>query len=245
TMVHRLPHMPLIAGAFRGGELAESAVRALAEAWSAPVADAFAQSEAMLLGWAQKFPYSDFKDLLDVWLAHADPDQLAADSNDQHERRQLYVSKMLEGVGKLDGILDPRIAIEHVESKRQLDQATAGETLFGPTLPKRRTKRNRPKVFATIELERLVGGTGAGMIDTHLDHHTVRAETIRRLACDAGIHRFITGPLGTVVDHGRECPALRGRPLRHHRTRRTHAPDAPADGRRRPTLDCLNATAGS
>ncbi len=194
----------------------------------------------MLLGWAQQFPFTDFKDLYDVWRAHADPDDLDATAADQYERRELYLSKMLDGIGKLDGILDPeglrlvrealralsapsagdtrtaaqrradalvdmaRITMDQVKAKVELEAAAEGDTLFGPMLPERRRKRNRPKVFATIAYEHLVDGAGVGAVDTNLDRDVVSAEAIRRMCCDAGIHRIVTSPLGTVIDHGRE-----------------------------------------
>ncbi|MEL6894346.1 MAG: DUF222 domain-containing protein, partial [Actinomycetota bacterium] len=127
TVVARLPHLPIVGAAFRDGELAESALRALVEAWSADIADVFAESEPMLLGWAQQFPYADFKDLLDVWLTHADHDRLEQDAADQYERRALYVSRMLDGVGKLDGVLDPEGLSLVREALRALSSPTAGD----------------------------------------------------------------------------------------------------------------------
>lgn len=240
TVVSRLPHLPLVGAAFRDGELAESALRALAEAWSADIADVFAESEQMLLDWAMRLPFSDFTALLEVWLAHADHDRLEQHAADQYERRELHLSQMLDGVGKLDGILDPeglslvrealrslsapahddrrtaaqrradalvdmaRLTLDQVETRRQMDAADGPDTLFGPATPARRARRNRPRVLATIGYDELVAGRGAGVIDTNLDHHAVPAETIRRLACDAGVHRYVTGPLGIVIDHGRQ-----------------------------------------
>ncbi len=240
TIVSRLPHLPGARAAFNDGELAEAALRVLAEGWSAAVAESYERDETMLVGWAQQFTFSDFKDLYDVWRAHADPDDVDATAADQYERRQLYLSKMLDGVAKLDGVLDAeggrlvrealralssrtaadtrtaaqrradalvdmaKITLDQVQAKADLDRAAEGDTLFGPTLPARRQKRNRPKVFATIAYEQLASGSGAGTVDTNLDRDVVSAEAIRRMACDAGIHRLVMSPLGTVIDHGRE-----------------------------------------
>ncbi|MEL6891685.1 MAG: DUF222 domain-containing protein [Actinomycetota bacterium] len=240
AIVSRLAHLPVSRAAFGEGELSESALRLLAEGWSPTIAEAIARDEAMLLGWAQQFTFNDFRDLYDVWRAYADPDDLDATAADQHERRQLFLSKMLDGVGKLDGIPDPegrrlvrealralsaptaadhrtaaqrradalvdmaRITLDQLQNRAELERGAEGGTLFGPTLPTRRQKRNRPKVFATIAYEQLVEGAGAGTVDTHLDRDVVSAESIRRLACDAGVHRLVTSPLGTVIDHGRE-----------------------------------------
>ena len=42
-----------------------------------------------------------------------------------------------------------------------------------------------------------------GALDTDLDRSVVSAEAVRRMACDCNIHRYITNPLGTVIDYGR------------------------------------------
>ncbi|MEM1333322.1 MAG: DUF222 domain-containing protein [Actinomycetota bacterium] len=240
TVVRRLPHLPRAADAFARGDLSESALRTLADGWSETIDDEYRRDEEMLVGWAQQFTHADFRDLYDVWRAHADPDDADTTERDQFERRELYLSKMLDGVGKLDGILDPegrrlvrealnalsapadadtrtpaqrradalvdmaRITIDQIDTKRELDAAASSDTLFGPSLPTRRAKRNRPKVAATIAYEHLASGRGVGTVDTQLDHDVVSADQIRRLACDAGIHRIVTSPLGTVIDHGRE-----------------------------------------
>ena len=65
-------------------------------------------------------------------------------------------------------------------------------------------KRNRPKIVATINYTDLVTATGGGLLDTNSGPITLSAEAIRRLACDAGIHRLVTAPDGTIVDDGRQ-----------------------------------------
>ena len=43
----------------------------------------------------------------------------------------------------------------------------------------------------------------ASGLDWILDRTVVPAETIRRIACDASVHRLITGPQSTIIDYGR------------------------------------------
>src|SRR3954451_25119140 len=58
-----------------------------------------------------------------------------------------------------------------------------------------------PTVMVSISLDDLLKATGRGDLigtDEHVD-----AETVRRIACDAGITRIITGPRGEILDLGR------------------------------------------
>ena len=64
-------------------------------------------------------------------------------------------------------------------------------------------KRRKPKVVATIDYDDLVASTGGGSVETDLDRTVVPAETIRRIACDASVHRLVTGPQSTILDYGR------------------------------------------
>ena len=72
-----------------------------------------------------------------------------------------------------------------------------------------------PTVMVSVGLDDLLKATGrADLIgcDEHID-----AETARRIACDAGITRIITGPRGEILDLGRTtrtAPARFKGPLR-------------------------------
>lgn len=64
-------------------------------------------------------------------------------------------------------------------------------------------KRRKPKVIATIAYDDLASNTGGGVVDTDLDTDVVTSDAVRCMACDCDVHRYITNPLGTVVDYGR------------------------------------------
>ena len=74
-LADRIRHMPIVREAFGAGDLAESALRLLADAWSPEVADVFARDEEMLCRWATTLSHKDFKFVLDTWRLHADSDQ--------------------------------------------------------------------------------------------------------------------------------------------------------------------------
>ena len=219
-LASRIQNMPIVKAAFADGDIAETALRLLGEAWDPSIAHVFARDEEMLCGWAIRLPNRDFKMVLDTWRTHADPDREERTAQERYDDRSLHLSAMLDGLGRLDGTLDPegfaivREALRALSHRVTDDERTAAQrradglvTMAKMALqnlePEVGRKRRRPKVIATIEYADLVSGTGGGRIDTAVESIVVPADAIRRLACDAGIHRYVTDPLGTVIDHGR------------------------------------------
>ena len=219
-LADRIQHMPVVKSAFARGELAESALRLLCDAWCPSVAEVFANDESMLCDWAVRLPNRDFKLVLDTWRMHADPEREERTAQERYDQRSLHLSSMLDGMGRLDGVLDPegfaivREAIralsipcdgdERSAAQRRADAlVTMAKHSLETAQPVPGKKRNKPRVVATIAVDDLTDGTGGGRLDTNHDALVRPAEAIRRIACDAGIHRYITDPLGTVIDHGR------------------------------------------
>ena len=219
-LADRIRHMPIVREAFGAGDLAESALRLLADAWSIEVADVFARDEDMLCRWATTLSHKDFKFVLDTWRLHADPDQADTTAEERYDSRSVHLSAMLDGMGRIDGTLDPEGFALVREAVRAVSQPCAGDTR---TAAQRRAdgvvtmarivlenvepvpgrKRRKPKVVATIDYDDLVASTGGGSVETDLDRTVVPAETIRRMACDATVHRLVTGPQSTILDYGR------------------------------------------
>jgi hypothetical protein len=220
-LAERIQHMPIAKDRFERGDLADSAVRLLARAWHPDIADVFARDEMMLVGWAMNLAHRDFKMVLDTWRLHADPERAERTAQEQFDSRSLHLSELLDGMGRLDGLLDPEGMKLVQEAIRGLAVRTDGDsrtpqqrradalvTMAKTTLanhqPALGNKRRRPKVIATIDYFDLVANTGGGSIDTNTGRIVVTTDTIRRIACDAGIHRLITTPDGTIVNHGRQ-----------------------------------------
>lgn len=220
----RIQNMPAVRAGFADGVLAESALRLLTEAWHADIANDFERDEPLLLRWATELPHRDFAMVLDTWRMHADPDREERTAQELYDKRSLHLSSMLDGLGRLDGVLDPeglalvREAIRALSRPSELDQRTAAQRRADalvnmarialesvePDEETTRRKRNRPKVIATIELNDLMANSNGGVINTNHDRIVVPSEAIRRMACDCGLHRYVTDPLGTVVDYGRQ-----------------------------------------
>lgn len=230
-LADRIQRMPIVKAAFADGDLAESSLRLLAGAWTESVAPMFARDEQLLCGWATSMPHADFKMVLDTWRVHADPDREAKTAHEQFDSRAVHLSKLMDGIGVIDGTLDPEGLALLREAIRLYSQPAEGETRSAAqrradslitiarmaienhvTAPGKR--RRKPKVVATTSYDDLTSRwhrepdeptsrPHGGALDTDLDRSVVSAEAVRRMACDCNIHRYITNPLGTVVDYGR------------------------------------------
>jgi hypothetical protein len=106
-LAERIQRMVSVKAAFAAGELAESALRQLAETWCEQVAEAFAHDEEMLLRWAQRLSFDDLRVTLATWRLHADPDREERSAQERFDSRKLHLSELLDGMGQLDGLLDP------------------------------------------------------------------------------------------------------------------------------------------
>jgi hypothetical protein len=224
-LAERIQHMPIVKDRFTRGVLAESALRLLADTWHPDLADVFARDEQMLVGWASNLAHRDFKMVLSTWRLHADPDGADRSEQDRFDSRKLHLSELLDGMGRLDGLLDPEgmklvaeairvLAVrtdgdERTSEQRRADALVSmAKQVLTNLQPTPGTKRNRPKLIATIAVDDLIAATRGGVLDTNTGPVTLSAEAIRRLACDAGIHRLITGPDGVVVDYGRQTRSV-------------------------------------
>ncbi len=225
-LAERIQQMPIVKQHFARGSMAESALRLLTDAWHVEIAAAFARDEAMLTGWATRLPHRDFKLVLGAWVMHADPDRAERSALEQYESRKLHVSELMDGMGRLDGLLDAegtklvREALtilsrrcagdERTAEQRRADalvaMATQALATHADTAPRKPGgKRNRVKLLATIAYHDLVEGTRGGIVDTSTGPTVLSAEAIRRLACDSAVHRLVTGPGDTIVNYGRQA----------------------------------------
>ncbi len=73
-------------------------------------------------------PVHDLKLVLDTWRMHTDPHRETVDAADQFDRRAVHLSSLLDGVGRLDGTLDPDGYLLLREAIRSLSQPGEDET---------------------------------------------------------------------------------------------------------------------
>jgi hypothetical protein len=223
-LADRIQRMPNVRAAFARGDLAESALRLLADTWTELNAAAFARDEEMLLGWALRLPHRDLRMLIDTWKRHAASEAEADADDDKFRSRTLTITEQRDGTGHIDGVLEPeglalvRAAIGSLSMRAGDDQRTPGQRRADALVamarasvdqqPRAGTKRSRPKVIATISYHDLLTGDAGGSLDTNQGRIVVSTDAIRRLACDAGIHRLVQAPDGTTLDYGRQTRSV-------------------------------------
>ena len=219
-LAERVQSMPLVHDCFATGALSETALRLLCDTWTVACADAFSRDEALLLSWAQRLDPKDLQLVLTTWRAHADPED-DGPTPSAHDRRSLHISDTLDGMVHLDATLDREAgAIVRQAFREHLDGAARAGT-DARTPAQRRADalvavaqaslgvddvgsgRRRNKVIVTVAWNDLTTNTGGGLVTTPDGSFPVPSDTIRRLCCDAGIHRLVWAPDGSTLDYGR------------------------------------------
>ena len=152
------------------------------------------------------------------WRARTDTHHDTDIATSQRARRNLRLTSTPDGMTRLEGLLDPeagaivRSTLDGImnqsiddrgvrtrdqrcaDALTQLAAAAAKGDLAGG--------RSNTKLLATVAFDTIVErGTQRGT--THVGP-TLDAATIRKLACDAGIHRVITAPGSSILDFGHE-----------------------------------------
>ncbi len=174
--------------------------------------------DAAFVDELETLPLNGVKPAAERWQAAADADGEASRAQRQRARRFLRLSGAADGMTRVDGLLDPesagivRTTLDAVmaqsafdNSERTRDQRCADALT---QLAKAASKgaiaggRSNAKILATVPFQTVVERAAArGVLHSG---PTIDAATVRRLACDAGIHRVIVGPGSSVLDFGRE-----------------------------------------
>lgn len=208
-IARRLRSMPATCEAARAGRLGASKVALLARASgrSEASAKAFERDEALLVEHAQKLTVDQLAVLLREWLARVDAEADDDDDTAKHQRRRLHLSELLDGMWRVDGLLDAEFgAWLRSELDRRSDEIKRREkdTDLPPSTPAQRRAdalealcrgdgAPAAEVVVVIRVEDLVDGGGGGHVE---GGGRISARAARRLACDAAIRR--------VVKQGRE-----------------------------------------
>ena len=174
--------------------------------------------DADLLDRIGDLPLPSVRPTTEAWRARSDADRDLDIAEAQRARRFLRLTGQADGMTRVDGLLDPmsaavvRTTLDAVmnesafdQSRRTRDQRCADALT---QLAKAASKgeiaggRSNAKILATVPFETIVERAGARGV-THAGP-TLDAASVRTLACDAGIHRVITGPASSILDFGRE-----------------------------------------
>src|SRR5207245_7742626 len=138
-----------------------------------------------------------------------------AEANRAHERRYLHVSEPMDGLVRLDGLLDTeggailRTALNAGMLPGKDDDRTPGQRRADALVDLCRRKTGgsatgagpRPHLVIRASLETLLGTPGASAGELEAGG-SVPAETVRRLACDAALTRITgRGELEAEISH--------------------------------------------
>jgi hypothetical protein len=163
-------------------------------------------------------PLNAVRPAAENWRARNDEEREADQAAQQRSRRFLTMSGQSDGMTRINGLLDPesasivRTTLDAImnesafdDSGRRRDQRCADALV---QLAKAASKgtivggRSNAKLLTIVPFETVTErGNARGV--THAGP-TIDANAVRQMACDAGIHRVITGPGSSILDFGRE-----------------------------------------
>ena len=198
--------------------------------------------EEALLRWAKQMGVNELRNLCRQVRYAIDPDGAERDDNFNYERRQLQISKTVDGLHVLDAILDPvggaavKIALEALATSGAKDERKhkqrmadalvelAHHAMDEGKLPARRGVK--PHVNVSTTLEGLRGLPAAASIEGT----PISNKALERLCCDGTLCRVMLAD-SVVIDVGRATrsvspPTRRGLRARDQRCR-WHGCDRP------------------
>jgi len=211
SVAKRVSGLPVTTAAWRDGRLSEGQVEAIVANVSSSTAELFADHEAELIEVLAPLSVTDTARAMGSWAAKANEDDEEPDA----PTRSLFLSPALDGRLILDGDLDAEAGEIVATALRLADSPdVAGEDRF---VPRRRADalvdvcqffldhqmthpggRHRPHLNVVINASDLADGLGGHFIDGN----PVDGPTVRRLACDAALHRVVVAGRSAVLDYG-------------------------------------------
>lgn len=163
-------------------------------------------------------PLPAIRPTVEDWRAKEDPERDRDIAEGQRARRHVKLTGRSDGMTRIEGLLDPdsaaivRTSLDGIMNlsafdgtNRTRDQRCADaltQLCSAASKGELRGGRSNSKLLATVPFETILergNGRGRAHVGSTLD-----ADTIRRMACDAGIHRVITGPASSILDFGHE-----------------------------------------
>ena len=218
----KLRSMPIVFATLADGIITYAKARALAAVYRPATAEAFARDETMLVGIARNLSVDDLTVALRDWAVRADPDGTDQRIERTERDRRAHLSPTLDGTARLDAnltaeataIIGPALA-GIADDLRRAETDAAASTLTA-------TQRRHD---ALVEMARRATAAPPGsspaapLFVLNLDSRALtegragvdpvtglayRGETLRRLACDAGIVRVITNGRSQPLDIGQQ-----------------------------------------
>ena len=230
TVAERFEALPQTRAAFLAGEITGDHARVIYDACTAERADALRGVEAQLVDVGRRFTARQLLFVVKRICDAIDGDDGARDANEKYDRRQVFLSPTLDGIGVLKGTLDPEgteIVIQALDARMEDDPDTVAEK--HRTRPQRRAdaivdicrlylasiddtdhanrRRGRPHVSAYIDLQlweaRDLGDLAERVRGDLETVGAVSSATLKRICCDAQVSRVITDGVSVPIDVGR------------------------------------------
>ncbi len=216
TTAHKLRSCPYTLDAWVTGRIDGGRVAVIVACVTDRLLPIYVETEQAVVDLLAGEDVAETRRLLQEWAVRAEA-LLGDDPDPDEPRRSLHLSPTLEGRGRLDASLDP----EAMELARRALAVASTKDVEGepPRTPAERradamvdiwrwyldhqgqglARRHRPHINVLVtlpDLQKLRGGTT-------LDGTPLDATTIRRLLCDAGVHRVVTDGASSILDYGR------------------------------------------
>lgn len=222
-IARKLEQMPWARAAFRAGDISRAHVALIADAFTPERAEAVAEIEPTLVEAARRLAPRDLALVVQRATDALDGDAGMSRERALHARRRLHVSPSLNGMGFIDGRLDPEgtevvcTALDtEMRRDRRADETRTSEQrrhdalvnicrgALGQGTPSG-VRAVRPHLTVVVDLERLEGGAAlvpeARAESAHLGH--LSEALLQRLACDCDVSRVVMAGRSQVVDVGR------------------------------------------
>lgn len=224
TVARQVDQLPKTEEAFARGELSYQHVAVLARTAEHVGVEAVRKAETNLLKAAESRDPGQLVGVAKDFEHRIDPGAALAKANRAYERRYLHLGDAVDGLVRLDGLLDAeggaivRRALNDGMLPEKNDERSAGQRRAdclveicsgGTSSGKGRPARPNLIIRATVDTLIKAPGAPAGEIE---DGGTLPAETVRRLACDSAISRIIgKGELDAEITRARRStpPATR------------------------------------
>jgi len=229
AVAHQLKELPRTEEALARGEIGYLHALTMARTAQTVGAARVRKAEPTLLKAAETMDPGQFVGVAKNFEHQVDAAAALGEANRAHERRYLRIGQPLNGLVRIDGLLDAeggaivRTALEPFAKPTKNDGRTPDKRLADALVEVCQSRNGRahpdgagprPQVIIKASLDTLAGISGAPAAELEWGG-TVPAETLRRIACDSAITRITgLGELEQEITHaGRSIPPSTRRAL--------------------------------
>ena len=228
-VAHQLKELPRTEEALARGEIGYQHAVTMARTAEHLGATQVRKAEATLLKAAETMDPGQFVGVARNFEHQVDAQAALTEANRAHERRYLRIGQPLDGLVRIEGLLDAeggaivRTALEPLAKPTKADTRTTDQRLADALVERCQVRSGgghpdgagpRPQLIIKASLDTFAGidGAPAGNLEWG---GTVPAEAVRRFACDAAITRITgLGELEQEITHaGRSIPPATRRAL--------------------------------